>query len=83
MQLGWPFGAADGQGGGQAFGPGHGGGQDWLGGTGAPTAPLDDVVAAGHGCGQAEAGEAAWPAVLPSAGWAGGAVPIPPSGSVG
>lgn len=33
MQL-WSVGAADGQGGGQAFDPGPGGGQVWLGGTG-------------------------------------------------
>jgi hypothetical protein len=30
----WSLGAADGQGGGQAFGSWHGGGQVWLGGTG-------------------------------------------------
>ena len=51
MQL-WSAGAADGQGGGQSFGPWHGGGgQDWLGGTGSAM-----VVPAGAGCTESHGG---------------------------
>ena len=50
---GWLSGAADGQGGGQALGPGHGGGQDCLGETGSAVAPPGDASGAGQGCGQA------------------------------
>jgi hypothetical protein len=82
--------AADGQGGGQAFGPGHGGGQDWLGGTGWA------VVVAGAGSAEAQGGGQDGPVSLALA--QGGAqaviarlelvlpmlvLPMPPSGSVG
>jgi hypothetical protein len=46
---GWLVGAADGQGGGQAFGPGQGGGQDRLGGTGS-------AVVAGAGLAESQGG---------------------------
>ena len=69
----WLSGAADGQGGGQAFGPGHAGGQDWLGGTGSAVAPPGDASGAGQGCGHDASrsqgggqGRAGWPG---PAGW--------------
>src|SRR5581483_7034665 len=52
------------QGGGQAFAPGHGGGQDPVGGTGSAAAPPGGAVLAGQGCGQVYAGRL-WAVAVP------------------
>jgi hypothetical protein len=91
----WSLGAAEGQGGGQACGPGHGGGHAWLGGTGSAVVVAGAGSAEAHGGGQEESrwqgGGHEGPELF---GWAHGggqaiiawlvAVPLPlPPGSVG
>jgi hypothetical protein len=70
---GWLVGAADGHGGGQAFGPGQGGGQDRLGGTGSA------VVLAGAGLVESQGGgQAPVEPAAPEQG--GGQGPVEPPG---
>src|SRR5581483_11352750 len=71
--------AADGQGGGQVFGLGHGGGQARIGEAGSTVGVAGAGSADGHGGGQAEYG------VTPPSGWAHGGGQVeygvtPPSG---